>query len=145
MTARQRQALAAAEKVIRRRYWGFRFVVFQGSWQPETSYSGTSHTGAGVVDLGWSGMAYDSNLSKAKYRYVLRTVRDTGRQAGFGRGPWTDMPLHLHVCDLDTAGAAATVADFQVPQYRAGCDGLTAGHPDPFPYRPPIIHKWRYR
>lgn len=144
VTARQRQALVAAERAIRRRYLGFRWTVFQGSWQPQTSYSGTTHTDAGVVDLGYDGMSYSSTLAKAKYKYVLRQLRSTGRQAGFGRGPWSDMPLHFHVCDLDTT-AMDSNAVWQVDQYRAGFDGLHAGHPDPYPYRPIPLSKWRYQ
>jgi hypothetical protein len=144
VTARQRQALLAAEKRIRRRYWGFRFTVYQGSWQQSTSYSGTTHTGAGVVDLGYPGMSNTGAWAAGKMRYVLRCLREEARQAAFCRGPWCDMPFHYHVPDLDTHGMDGNAA-WQVDQYRAGCDGLTAGHPDPFPYRPAIIHKWRFK
>jgi hypothetical protein len=139
MTARQRQALAAAERRIRRRYWTFRFDVAQGSWQDETWYSGTTHTGAGVVDLTYPGM-----VAGRKYRYVLKQLRDVGRQAAFGRGPWCSMPLHFHVVDLDTLGEDSNAA-WQASEYRLGCDGLHAGVRDPFPYRPTPIRKWRYQ
>ena len=145
LTRRQRQALIAAEKAVQKRYKGFVFEVPQGSWQPQTSYSGTSHTGAGVVDLVYPGIAYDTPKQREQYRYVLRCLRDEGKQAAFGRGPWDDMVLHFHVCDMDDTRQADTVRFFQVPQYRMGYDGLSAGHRDRFPYRQRPITQWRYK
>ena len=153
LTARQRQALYHTEQAIKQAgHSRFAFTVAQGSWRPRTPYSGTSHTGAGVADLEYAGIAYDTPTTRQFYRYVLRMLRDVGRQAAMGRGPWNAqidgtgaMPLHFHTCDLDTHGAADTVAAFQVPQYRAGFDGLTAGHRDPFPWRPARLQPWHYQ
>jgi hypothetical protein len=145
VTARQKQAILAAEARIRARYWGFRFVVFQGSWQPRTDYSGTSHTGAGVCDLGYEKMGYGTRLQRIKYGWVLKVLRETGHQAAFGRGPWNQMPYHYHVCDLDTTGQADTVRDFQVPEYRAKNDGLVAGRDDPFQFRPHPMSAFDWR
>ena len=151
ITRRQRQALISTEQVIRDKYRGFEFLVPQGSWQPQTTYSGTSHTRAAVVDLQYSGMGYRTRAEQEKYRFVLRCVRDNGRQAAFGRGPWNKqidgsgaMPLHLHTVDLDTTGAAES-AIWQVGQYRLGCDGLYAGEKDKFPFHPSPIKKWVFR
>ena len=154
MTRRQRQALLACEKAVQQRYKAFYFTVPQGSWQQQTSYSGTSHTGAGVTDLQYPGLysdvGYTTEAEKAKYRFVLRQLREVARQAAFGRGPWdkdsngNGMVLHFHVCDLDTRGQAETVRNFQVPQYRGGYNGLDAGVRDRFPFRPDQLHKWRY-
>jgi hypothetical protein len=151
-TARQKQAILAAERYIQEHYPNFEFLNFQGSWQPQTDYSGSSHTGAGVVDLEYAGIGYTTPDQKEKYRFVLRALRDVGKQAAFGRGPWNAqidgtgaMPLHFHTCDLDTTGAAQTVVTFQVPEYRLGNDGLYAGHKDVFPFRPDPIRKWRFR
>jgi hypothetical protein len=151
MTARQRQAFIATEKAIRKRYRFFRFRVLQGSWQPASPWSGSSHTGAGVVDLAYWGIGSSSLAAMDKYRFVLRALREVGRQAAFGRGPWNaqldgsgGMPLHYHTCDLDTKGEASTVATFQVPQYKLGFDGLVAGVPDKFPFRPDPIVPWRF-
>ena len=144
VTRRQRQAILAAEKKIRRRYWGFRFEMPQGSWQAETSYSGTTHTDRGVCDLVYWNISSRTALGKAKYRYVLRCLREVARQAAFGRGPWCDMSYHFHVCDLDTEGMDSN-AQWQVGEYRNGNDGLVAGRDDPFPYRPDPIRKWQFR
>lgn len=144
VTRRQRQAILAAERAIRRRYWGFRFEMPQGSWQQQTSYSGTTHTDRGVCDLTYWNISSTTQLGKAKYRYVLRKLREVGCQAAFGRGPWCDMPYHFHVCDLDTEGMDANAA-WQVAEYRNRNDGLTAGKDDPFPYRPDPIRKWKFQ
>jgi hypothetical protein len=140
ITERQRQALMATERALRdEQYSGFLWDPMQGSWRPQTSYSGTTHTGAGVVDLSYYGMTYGE-----KYNTVLRYTRRVGRQAAFGRGPNQDMPYHFHVCDLDTKGMDYN-AVWQVAEYLRGNDGLVAGRDDPYPYRPDPIRKWRYR
>lgn len=148
MTRGQRQALIATEKAVEERYPGFEFQVPQGSWQPQTSYSGTSHTRADVVDLQYYGLygkvGYTTAKQKEKYRFVLRCLREVGRQAAFGRGPWDGMILHFHVCDLNDERAAATVQDFQIPQYRLGNNGLDAGVKDRFSFRPDPIRKWNF-
>lgn len=134
VTRRQRQALRAVEDTL-----GMAFVVPQGSWQPKTDYSATTHMGAGVADL-WLPRMEDETW----YKHALHVVRKVGRQAAFGRGPWCDMPYHFHVIDLDTTGVdPAAIA--QVADYRAGRDGLSGGSPDPFPWRPSPILRWRYK
>lgn len=134
VTRRQRQALQAVEDTL-----GMSLAVTQGSWQPETSYSGKTHTGAGVVDL-WLPRMDD----EVWYKHALHVVRKIGRQAAFGRGPWCNMPYHFHVIDLDTTGMAADAA-WQAAEYRLGHDGLSGRAPDPFPWRPTPILKWRYK
>jgi len=115
------------------------FQCPQGSWQPETTYSGRTHTGAGCADL-WVPRMDDTQW----YKHVLHALREVGKQAAFGRGPWCKMPYHFHVCDLDTNHEAEECA-WQVAQYRLGNDGLTAGARDPFPYRPSPIRKWTFK
>ena len=143
MTARQRQALWNVEQFIHAKYPkahpNFKFVVPQGSWQPATTYSGTSHTGAGVVDL-----FFDNMTDSDWFHHVLFFVRKVGKQAAFGRGPWCKMPYHLHVCDLDTHGMSSS-ATWQVDAWRQGDDGLVYQRNDPFPWRPPRITKWVYK
>ena len=149
LTRRQRQALIAAEKAIQERYKNFEFIMIQGSWRPRTEYSGTSHCGAGVVDLGYAGMSWNTRSDQDKYRFVLRKLREVGKQAAFGRGPWNKqidgtgvMPLHFHTCDIDTTGSYAS---WQVGEYKKGNNGLYAGVKDKFRYHPKPIHKWRYK
>jgi len=123
------------------------FTVLQGSWQPETKYSGISHTGAGACDL-WL-----PRFDDEKWRnYVTRVIRNIGCQATWARGPWTpNMPYHWHTLDLDTTGMAGTDTyggTWQVSEYRAKGgpnDGLTAGKPDRNPYRPSPIRKWKFK
>jgi hypothetical protein len=144
VTKRQHQALVAAEKKIRRRYWGFRFQMPQGSWKPETSYSGTTHTDAGVCDLWYEGIGYRTRRQRRKFTFVLTVLKNVGQQAAFGRGPWDDMVLHFHVVDLETDRMDPNAA-WQAGEYRAGNNGLSGGAADKFPWRPDPIRKWKYR
>lgn len=143
VTRRQRQAMVAVERAIRKEHpknhGDFQFVVPQGSWQPATPYSGYTHTRAGVLDVFFEGMTDHDWFAE-----VLRITRRVGCQAAFGRGPWCNMSYHLHVCDLDTHGMHPDGV-WQVHEWRNGNDGLTYGHDDPFPYRPSPLKEWRYR
>lgn len=149
MTRRQRQALIHVERVVAERYKGFQFQVPQGSWRPYTDYSGSSHTRAGVVDLQYYGfygdVGYSTKAQQEKARFVLRRLREEGCQAAWMRGPWDDMILHFHVCDLDTHGMSETSREFQVPQFRLGNNGLNTGVKDRFPYRPRPLRKWDFK
>jgi hypothetical protein len=133
VTRRQRQALLHVEDKI-----GMEFTVPQGSWQQATTYSGKTHTGAGVCDI-WLPRMDDEKWAN----HVTRILRAEGRQMAFLRGPWDNMPYHWHVLDLDTTGMAPD-AVWQVAQGRLGNNGLTAGVPDRNPYRPDPFRKWRY-
>lgn len=151
MTRRQRQALIATENHIRKEHpkWNFRFSVPQGSWRPQTSYSGTAHMGAGVVDLQYSGfygdVGFSTRAQKEKATYVLRMLRTVGRQAALLRNSVDKMVNHYHVMDLDTKGMSYTSATFQVPQYRQGYNALDYGVKDRFPFRPSPMRKWVYK
>lgn len=149
MTRRQRQALIATEKAIQKKYPNFQFTVPQGSWRPQTSYSGTSHTGAGVVDLQYPGfygeVGFNTRAEKAKAIFVLRMLREVGRQAALLRGEKDDMVNHYHVMDMDTTGMSYTSKSFQVPQYKAGYNALNAGVKDRYPYRRDPQTKWRFQ
>lgn len=137
ITRRQRQALNKAEQEI-----GMDFRAYQGSWRPHTSYSGYTHTKAGVCDL------YVPRMDDDKWaNYVLRVLRNTAKQAGYLRGPWNDMPYHYHVVDLDTKFMHPD-AVWQVGQYRAPggpYNALDAGVKDRNPYRPSPVRKWTFK
>lgn len=143
VTRRQRQALVAVQKAVRKEHpknhGDFEFIVPQGSWQPHTTYSGWTHTRRGVADLFFEGMT-DMDW----FKEVLRITRRVGGQAAMGRGPWCKMPYHLHVLDLDVTGMHPD-AQWQVREYRAGNDALVAGRNDPFPYRPRPLREWEYQ
>jgi hypothetical protein len=141
LTRRQRQAIKHSSGLLVER-WGLALHCYQGSWRPETDYSGTTHTRAGVGDFyvyGMSSMKWDELCA------MTRVIRREGRQAAFLRGPFCDMPWHWHVLDLDTTRMDPWAASFQVPEYRRGNDGLNAGHDDPVPYRPSPIRKWDFK
>lgn len=147
----QRQALLFTEHEIQKEkgYGQFEFQVPQGSWQPYSDWSGTSHTRANVVDLQYPGLygdvGYSTRAEKKKYHFVLHMIMTAGRQGAFGRGPWYDMILHFHVCDLNAARSAETVRFFQVPEWRKGNNGLNAGVKDKFHWRPDPIRAWRFK
>lgn len=130
VTRRQRAAIFATEDVK-----GVpEFFMYQGSWQNETDYSGTTHTNAGVCDVGFVGMGDND-----KTHYIVRQLRETGKQAAFLRGPRAEFGnysvWHIHMCDLDTRNMDPN-ARWQVAEYKDGNDGLVGGRNDPLPWRP---------
>lgn len=139
ITRRQRQALRHANDIIKKRF-NRTLQTYQGSWEPQTSYSGTTHTDAGVCDLWVPGMDSDEDLRAQ----VTRVLRREARQAAFLRGPKDKMPWHWHVCDLETDRMDSN-AVWQVGQYRLGYNGLSSGVKDRYPYRPKPIVKWKYQ
>lgn len=140
ITRRQRQSFRFVSELTDKRY-NLALHCYQGSWRPQTDYSGTTHTNAGVADIYVYGM---STMDQEMRSEITRLLRREGRQAAFLRGPFVDMPWHWHVCDLETEHMD-TNAVWQVGEYRKGNDGLVAGRNDPFPYRPKPIVKWNYK
>lgn len=143
LTRRQRQALKHVQQITLERY-GLALHLYQGSWRPRTSYSGTSHTGAGVVDVFVFGMS----TNQTRNNEITRLLRREGHQAAFQRGPEDDMPYHWHVLDLDTHGMDrhdGYGGVWQVGEYYARNNGLSAGVKDRYPYRPRPITEWDYR
>lgn len=144
VTRRQRQAFLHVDSLILPRF-NKQLHCYQGSWEPETDYSGTTHTRAGAADLYVYGM---STMSQEDLSQITRLLRREGRQAAFLRGPFVKMPWHWHVLDLDTTRMDEHIGYggvWQVGEYRKGNDGLVAGRKDPFPYRPNPIRKWEYK
>jgi len=140
ITRRQRQAIRHVSGLTVERF-NLAIHCYQGSWRPETSYSGTTHTNAGVGDFYVYGM---STMKDEELHSITRLLRREGCQAAFLRGPFVDMPWHWHICDLDTNRMDSN-AVWQVGEYRKGNDGLVAGRKDPFSYRPRPIKKWDYK
>jgi hypothetical protein len=152
ITRRQRQAFNHTTKFTVERF-NLALHPYQGSWRPYTSYSGSSHTGAGAADLYVYGM---STMRWADLVEITRLIRREGRQAAFLRGPHTDMPWHWHVLDLDTHGMDPRDGDptpesgarWQVGQYRlkgGPFNGLSSGVKDCVQYRPNPIRKWQFQ
>lgn len=143
ITHRQKQAINACNEIADKRF-NLRYHIYQGSWRPQTSYSGTTHTNAGVCDLYVYGM---SSMGHEKLNELTRILRGEGCQAAQLRGPFCDMPWHWHVCDLDTHNMDSN-AVWQVGQYRAPdgpYDGLHSGVPSHNPWRPDPIRKWDFK
>ena len=92
---------------------GRRFRVFQGSFEGASSYSGTTHTGGGVVDVngpgGWS--AAVNALRRVGFAAWHRTP---------SQGPWNH---HIHAIAIGDPTASASARD-QVADYLRGGDGL---------------------
>lgn len=99
--------LAKAQEIA-----GTRLVVTQGSFRPATSYSGTTHTGGGAVDIGSPVTAgVVAALRKAGFAAWDRT----------GKGNWGP---HIHaIANVPSASASAKA---QYADYLRGGDGL--GH-----------------
>jgi len=145
VTRRQRQAIVHASDLANRKF-ELKFHMYQGSWRPETSYSGTTHTNAGVCDLYVYGM---STMKEATLNELTRILRSNegGRQAAQLRGPFCDMPWHWHVCDNDTTRMDEN-AKWQVQQYKAPggpFNGLNSGVKSHNPWRPKPVLKWRFK
>jgi hypothetical protein len=73
---------------------GSRYSVYQGSYQPETSYSGTTHTDGGVIDTNGSGVFGPEVVSLQKAGF-----------AAWYRGPGApgvagSYPAHIHAISL---------------------------------------------
>jgi len=147
ITRRQRQAFNFVSNITVKRY-DLALHAYQGSWMPKTDWSGTTHMGAGVADLYVYGM---STMGDEKLSEITRLLRREGRQAAQLRGPFTNMPWHWHICDLETQGMDKHTgygAVWQVDQYLAKggpYDGLSSGVPSHNPYRPSPIKKWDYK
>lgn len=142
VTRRMRAAVMEWQEALDEAGVRVNLFCYQGSWRPRTPYSGTTHTGAGVSDIGFVGMG-DNALT----RQVLRIGRDVAKGAIFLRGPLAKYgdfdDWHFHWCDLDTFGMDSNAA-WQVAQYRQGYNGLNSGVLDPNPYRPQPMHQFNW-
>lgn len=135
MTRRQRVAIRDVES-----HADVSFVIVKGSWKPVDDISGTTHHGAGVIDIWLPSMSDNERTHE-----VTRKLRRIGCQAAFLRGPgkFGGYGWHWHVVDLDTRGMD-TNAVWQVSEYRAGNDGLVAGRDDPVKFRPDPIRPYDF-
>jgi hypothetical protein len=82
ITRRQRQALNHVSGFTVERF-NLALHSYQGSWRPKTSYSGTSHMGAGVWDgyvYGMSTMRWDDLAEITRLRGIV-TIDDAKFEA----------------------------------------------------------------
>ncbi|NUO57308.1 MAG: hypothetical protein HOV78_11630 [Hamadaea sp.] len=116
--------LAAAENAS-----GIPMRVIQGSYQPYTSYSGSSHMGGGVMDTSPATWTAQSWLRKAAFAAWVRNVPGAAF-AGSG--------AHIHsVSMIDPA----VTNHSQVLSYQMGGDGLGGADYGPRPAVDPTIMK----
>lgn len=121
--ARTRAAVLWAEKQL-----GFVLNFSQGSFRPQTSYSGTTHCGAGALDIRVGGM------SAKTIQRLVRTLRDAGF-AAWSRDSRDGFPPHVHVILLDCAQVSSG-GKWQCYEYDRGRDGLSSQKADRDQYRP---------
>lgn len=112
---------------------------FQGSYQPPSDVSGTTHAGGGVLDIGWPG------ASISKHDEGMCFLRNQGFQAGWCRHPSTGFILHVHTIDVGNRRLSPD-AQLQLHDYRQDGDGLwpLGGHDDPFRCRPNRVVGWDF-
>ena len=82
ITARQRDALRWAEKRVQRQFPGVTLLPAQGSWSSGVTASGSTHAGAGAVDI------RTVMLSDAQRIAVVRALKDAGQAAWFRPVNW---------------------------------------------------------
>ena len=138
ITARQREALRAAERRLQKKFKGVVLMPSQGSWH-DGALSGGTHTGAGAVDLRVQHMSVEQIV------FAMRCIKDVGQAAWLRPYNWDGNGggAHIHLLDRVTRGMAAS-AKWQVAQNDAGRSGLTSNRPDRT-YRPKYPVKWDYR
>ena len=91
----------------------------QGSYRPKTSYSGSTHTGCGAVDV----TAYN-------WTNRVRVLDLLGIVACHRTPSQGDWPPHVH-CLTNGMGCLAASAKGQIAEIMDGGDGLVGNKPDP--------------
>ena len=100
--------------------------VSQGSWSTRVEQSGSTHSGAGVVDI--------ANLDEAQIDKVVAAWRMTcaGRGTGWKRLPSQgNWPLHAHLVLVTSETAESAVNQYK--SYLKGGNGLSGNAPDDGP------------
>lgn len=123
MDAHTRRAVKKLEKAI-----GFKLSFSQGCFRPRTKWSGTTHMGAGTIDVKTAGWP------EAKINFVNEKARDIGF-ASYPRDHRDGFDPHMHLVLIGCKGLSASAA-WQVREYDAGRNALTNGRRDRYTYRP---------
>lgn len=100
--------------------------VTQGSWSTRVEQSGSTHSGAGVVDI--------ANLDEAQIDKVVAAWRMTcaGRGTGWKRLPSQgNWPLHAHLVLVTSETAESAINQYK--SYLKGGNGLSGNVPDDGP------------
>lgn len=101
--------LTAAQLMVAGKLLGKRYHVIQGSYQPATSYSGTTHTGGGVVDVSPFDNSAVVALQEAGFGAWHRGPGAPGKAAHYGN--------HIHAVSLFDKTVARSAAA-QATNYR---------------------------
>lgn len=124
-------SLTSAQLKIAQRILGSAYSVYQGSFQPQTSYSGTTHTRGGVIDVGPATGVYDKHVSalqRAGFAAWYRGPGAPGSAAAYG--------AHIHAISLYDKNVDVN-AGWQREQYVSmSGDGL--GNPYYGPHMMPV-------
>lgn len=127
LDARTRDMLLWAERKS-----GVNIEPSQGSFRPITSYSGSTHSKAGAVDI------RVANLSKDQRVRLVHALKDAGAACWY-RKPSTEWGPHIHCLTIGGGKDGtkpiggtelADSAKRQVRAYDAGKDGLNSGDVD---------------
>ncbi|TKT03447.1 phage tail tape measure protein [Streptomyces lasalocidi] len=116
--------ITAAQLSLAQQLSGSRIRVMQGSWQPRTSYSGTSHAGPGVVDTAPGSFQQQYYLRRVGFAAWARNIAGAHR-AGSG--------AHVHSVSRLDPGARG---QGQLAAFNSGGDGLGGRDYGP---RPPLL------
>lgn len=139
---RTASALNAAEKEWRRRTRNKTLSLSpsQGSWSGSVAASGSTHLGAGVVDLRTGG------YTQTQIRALIHTLRDYGFAAWY-RTSADGFAPHIHLVALPVKGKSmglSPAALWQTVAYDAGRNGLSGNGYDRDSYRPRPRVRWSW-
>jgi hypothetical protein len=119
--------VAAAQLAVAEHASGIPMRVIQGSYQAPSSYSGTSHTGGGVMDTSPGSFLAQGWLRRLAFAAWARNIAGAA-YAGSG--------AHVHSVSLIDPAAAG---NSQAAAYRAGGDGLGGRDYGPRPLFSPAL------
>lgn len=115
---------------------GIDVLPSQGSFRPATSYSGSTHTGSGAVDI------RVVHLTDRQRRRLVHALKDAGMAAWY-RPPSAAWGAHVHALSIGSREMSPS-ARWQVAQYLAGRSGLVSNGYDRT-YRPKPQTRWAWR
>lgn len=129
-----RRTVAQLEWAERRS--GVAILASQGSFRPATSYSGSTHTGSGAIDV------RVAHLSDRQRRKLVHALKDAGMAAWY-RPPSPSWGPHVHALSIGSRQMSSS-GRWQVAQYLANRSGLVSNGADRT-YRPDPLVKWSWR
>jgi hypothetical protein len=121
--------LVAKQLRVAGRILGQRISVTQGSYQPETSYSGTSHMGGGTIDTPAYGGMYGAGVK------ALQRAGFAAWWRGPQHGDWNE---HIHAISLFSPNPSATASWQRQAYIDMTSDGLSGSSPYYGPHLAPI-------